>query len=304
MGDAEVKKLIHDEIVRLLNKMNALFLDGELAYIMLQQKNERPIRDKLAYHLQLFLDSLDCDTYDSKYLVKCEWPNLPVDNYLQFDSDPQLKQNKVDIAILKMNENKTDYESVLALIELKDHQFLNEESWPQDEFKKDMAKMVRFTNLNRTQVQNSSDTSRIANADLYFIIGVGSITQRDDDKQFNKYASAIGYKYQLDFYLKDSKNKQSAILYKEKAPKEYRDALKKFADKFRLNEKGMPADEAKERDTKLSITKTLPLGTSFGYRIYLSFVISGPYKASNINISEIGQNYNKRSKKMKENEKS
>lgn len=169
MGDNKVKKLIHDEIVRLLNNMNALFLDGELAFITLQQKNERVIRDKFAYHLQIYLNSLDKNSNDSKYVVRCEWRDTE-------------ESKRTDIAVLKINKEHSDYyyNNVIAVIEFKAHNILNnQKGYIKTIFHKDVDKMSILRRKN----------PKAKDADLYFILSLSS----HDDNGSPKFKSATTY---------------------------------------------------------------------------------------------------------------
>lgn len=158
-----MKKFIKDKLEELLQNVPNYFEENELAYITLQQKVERQIRDKIAWKLQ--------KAADNKYgvgqlLVRCEWPSSYDENKLDYTGVPGISgRSAVDIAVLKMNDDRTDYDEVLALIEFKHHAFLNKETMFYGEFNKDVAKMKKIASLPR---KNSPQDLRIRQADLYF----------------------------------------------------------------------------------------------------------------------------------------
>ncbi len=255
MGDIQTD--INRKICELLNGIDSLFQDtNELAYITLQQKNERQIRDKVAYELQKYLDSKDNGTY----IVRCEWPSSSDGKNLDYKDSGLSGRKAVDMAILKMNDNRTDYDKVVALVEFKSQSFLNDETWPVESFKDDVEKMARFTKLPR---RNNQGDLRIQDADLYFIMGVSSHNKRNCPE----YASAVAYKDILDL-PESSLDCRKSQLFNEQNPQVYVDKMKSFAQKFVLN--GNPAT---------TITETKPIGSSFEYNLYQTFIVWGPYKA-------------------------
>ena len=119
------------------NNIATLFHENELVYISLQQKNERQVRDKVAWELQ---KRLDHRFGVGALMVRCEWPSIHDEHNLDYQSakgiidvsneDDEVQCKKectlngrkaVDIAVLLMSKDKKDYEEVIALIEFKSH---------------------------------------------------------------------------------------------------------------------------------------------------------------------------------------
>ena len=122
-----VRELIQDTLPKLLNKLTDLFAPNELAYLSIQGKNEIQIRDKVAWHLQVAIDSdQDCQ---GNYVVCHEW-------------GPEKGRSKVDLAVLD-NQGKP-----IVLFEFKSHYLLNNEKYMYAEFVKDSNKMYQFCNGN------------------------------------------------------------------------------------------------------------------------------------------------------------
>ena len=119
-----IKDQLEDILIK--NNIAVLFAPGELAFLTLQQKNERQIRDKVAWVLQQRLDN---KFGKGRFMARCEWPNDVDSKNLDYSkarplkhSDPkeakQLKgRSAVDLAILEMDKSRTDYKEVIALIE-------------------------------------------------------------------------------------------------------------------------------------------------------------------------------------------
>ncbi|MCQ2384137.1 MAG: hypothetical protein MJZ96_04565 [Paludibacteraceae bacterium] len=245
-----MKKFIKDKLEELLQNVPNYFEENELAYITLQQKVERQIRDKIAWKLQ--------KAADNKYgvgqlLVRCEWPSSYDENKLDYTGVPGISgRSAVDIAVLKMNDDRTDYDEVLALIEFKHHAFLNKETMFYGEFNKDVAKMKKIASLPR---KNSPQDLRIRQADLYFIMLTTSHQQNNGEK----YASAVVYKGIL-----DSSNKTKApTLYDPTNTGQYIYDINAFWKGFK--NKGLLLES-----TELPMQN---IGTSFGYDMWFTGLI-------------------------------
>lgn len=247
-----MKKFIEQKLEELLKNVPKYFEENELAYIALQQKVERQIRDKIAWKLQ--------KAADNKYgvgqlLVRCEWPSSYDENKLDYTGVPGISgRSAVDIAVLKMNDDRTDYDEVLALIEFKHHAFLNNEQWPYKEFKKDVRKMETMAQLPR---KNSPQYFRILQADLYFIMLTTSHQQNNGDK----YASAVTYKDILDKGPKATT--YHPTLYDPTNTGQYINDIKAFWKGFK--NKGLLL-----KSTELPMQN---IGTSFGYDMWFTGLI-------------------------------
>lgn len=245
-----MKKIIEKKLKELLGNVPNYFEENELAYITLQQKVERQIRDKIAWKLQ--------KAADNKYgvgqlLVRCEWPSSYDSQKLDYQNISGISgRSAVDIAVLKMNDDRTDYDEVLALIEFKHHAFLNKETWPYDEFEKDVNKMETMALLPR---KNQSQDLRIQQADLYFIM----LTTSHQQNNGNKYASAVVYKNILDGIPKS----KTPTLYDPTNTGQYIYEIKAFWKGFK--NKGLLLES-----TELPMQN---IGTSFGYDMWFTGLI-------------------------------
>lgn len=278
------RQFIKDQLEDIFVNKNVadLFDRGELAFLTLQQKNERQIRDKVAWELQQRLDK----RYGKEVLmVRCEWPNDVDAKKLDYNkarplkySDPkgglrELKgRSAVDLAVLRMNHpNRDDYYEVIALIELKSHLFLTGETWAQDQFNKDVEKMVAISELDRKGKQADK---RIDNADLYFIYIMNSHVTAN---KTNRYASAVGYKNQLDMHGKSSAAKAPILLFDEGG---YQKALAKEFNRI-ITSKVIITNANNQYCQPL---QSYQIGTSFGHPLYYTCMLWGPYKGKNIVI--------------------
>jgi len=203
MNNGTINNFIDEQLRSIIKDIPSLFEPDELAYISLQQKNERQIRDKVAYRLQ---QNLDKEYGFGQYLVRCEWPSYFDEQELDYSQSNNFGKEisgrtAVDMAILKMNELGNGYDEVIALVEFKAHCFLNYEKWPYEEFAEDVAKMYSFTNLN----------TKIQNADLYFIMLTSSIGS--DGANLDKFGSAIAYQDIFALNRKNGKSQKKPMLY-------------------------------------------------------------------------------------------
>lgn len=279
------KDTIKQILTSLLSDIPKLFEADELAYLSLQQKNERQIRDKVAWNLQKELDANFFDEKGPQLIVRCEWPSS-VDSQKLDKIENLPGRSAVDLAVLKMNEERTDYTEVLALIEFKAHSFLNKEEWPYEEFVKDVKKMITLTQLSRL---SQPDDKRIQNADLYFVLVLSS----HNKSGCNKYASAVVYKDLLDKGVK-RKSRFRPILYDPTNPREYLCNRNTFANGFMqlpapewLGKKTLQLDTIQcSPSMPMALTNVVSAGYSFEYEMFVSSIIWGPYNYNNIEIKE------------------
>lgn len=275
------RQFIKDQLEDILVNKNVavLFAPDELAYLTLQQKNERQIRDKVAWVLQ---QRLDKKFGIGAFMARCEWPNDVDSKNLDYSkarplkhSDPkeakELKgRSAVDLAILKMNTNRDDYEEVIALIEFKSHLFLTRETWAQEQFNKDVEKMVAISELDRNGKQPDY---RIKDADLYYIYIMNSHVTAG---KTNRYASAVGYKNQLDMHKRSNAAKAPQKLFDEN---DYQQALTNEFDSIKntviiLNKPNVYCQPLQSHQ----------IGTSFEHPLYYTCMLWGPYNGRDINI--------------------
>lgn len=288
MESSEIlRNAVKANLKELLGRVTDLFSKDELAYISLQQNNKSQIRDKIAFYLQKTMDS----SYPGECIVRCEWPSLEDMRKLDYLDSKISHRSTVDIAVLKMNDEKTDYVEVLALMEFKTHMFLNREKWPYEDFSRDVNKMKMITQLPRNFAEGDF---RIKNADLYFVMGNTSHDNRDKGK-FLRYPSAIAYRDILGL-SDDKKSRRTAILYDREKPDIYKDELMRFWEGFctmrfdfggteqrvdtpyTMEYCGVKCQEVPERIIQR-------IGSSFGYNMYQTFLVWGPYRADKLRVS-------------------
>lgn len=287
MNNGTINNFIDEQLRSIIKDIPSLFEPDELAYISLQQKNERQIRDKVAYRLQ---QNLDKEYGSGQYLVRCEWPSYFDVRKLDYSKSKEFGKEiswrtAVDMAILKMNETRNDYDEVIALIEFKAHSFLNYEKWPYEEFAEDVAKMYSMTGLN----------SKIQNADLYFIMLTNSIGS--DGANLDKFGSAIVSQDIFALNQKKGNSQKKPMLYDEQNPEPFIKQLKDFWKGFTLLTFDF-GDKNQIDTTKYSIQYNDPnvirktpepvvklSGKSFGYHIWQTGLVWGPYKASDLKVS-------------------
>ena len=280
-----IKQKIFDELKDILSNIPALFQPDELAYLTLQQKNERQIRDKVAWELQKRLDKQYFDSKGPKLIVRCEWPSAVDAKNLCYQCSGLSGRSAVDLAVLLMNDNRTDYEKVVALIEFKADSFLNNEDWPYIAFAEDVEKMQKFTSLIR---KNNSNDLRISDSDLYFVFLLSSHDHNNDDS----YASAVTYKNILDKGAKRS-SLSAPHLYDENNPVPFINARDNFFEGF-VDFTKIPTWIGKRipLPRQIKYNKVYPLfkfgihklGYTFGYKMYLTGFLWGPYLAKDIKV--------------------
>ena len=271
-----MKYFLKNKLQQILNTASSFFEKDELAYLVLQQKIERPVRDKVAWELQ---KAFDKEYGQGEVLVRCEWPSWYDEQNLDYSNSKLSARSAVDIAILMMNKSRDDYKEVLALIEFKHHAFLNTEQWPYVSFVKDVRKMQEMTKLGRKG--NSSD-KRIKHADMYFVM----LTTSHNKSNGNVFGSAVVYQDLLT-------SRKGTILF---ADPNYAQNLMKFWEGFYdLSLQCTYTNGYKIDVTNLNKLKynnipapSVPqpviqnLGCSFNYIMHLSCMLWGPYKSSDI----------------------
>lgn len=256
-----MKDLLEEILIK--NNVADLFDPGELAFLTLQQKNERQIRDKVAWVLQQRLDK----KYGAgEYMARCEWPSKVDADKLDYSKTSTVLKGRsaVDLAILKMNSNRDDYDEVVALIEFKSHLFLNGDGWAKGEFKKDVSKMKALSGLSR---KDNPPYKRINNADLYFIY----IMNSHERSNILQYTSAVGYWDTLKLHNTDSRSKQKPILCTDSNYQKDLDA--EFCNI--ISAVNVPNNSYQR-------SATCPIGTSFKHPLQCTCMIWGPYKGGNI----------------------
>lgn len=162
-----MKDFVKERLQSLLENLDNLFQDNELAYFSSQCKNELQIRDRIAWRLHQDITK----EYGDLYVVRREWA-------------PEEKNNsRVDLAILEMKADKKSIQKVIALIEFKAHAISRPEpAYYGLEFQNDVKKMRDF----------KKDVNICADADLYFVF-----LESGQNEKADQYESVLGYaKYQ------------------------------------------------------------------------------------------------------------
>lgn len=252
-----IKQQLEDILVK--NNIADLFKKDELAYLTLQQKNERQIRDKVAWELQKRLDK---EYGRGAYMARCEWPSKVDADKLTYPKQSNVLNGRsaVDLAILRMNKKKDDYVEVIALIEFKSHLFLNGDGWAKGEFMKDVSKMKALSGLSRKG--NQAD-KRIDNADLYFIY----IMNSHEKSNIQQYTSAVGYWDTLKLHNNPkSHSKHKPILCTDSNYQKDLDA--EFCNI--ISAVNVPNNSYQRSATR-------PIGTSFMHPIQCTCMIWGPF---------------------------
>lgn len=256
-------------IRNLLSNLNNGFAENELAYLGLQSKYEGQIRDKFAWRLQCDLDSI----YGTgKYMVRREWPSLVDTKKITYNGSGLRVRNKVDIAILELDQKTTEVSAVKVLIEFKVHMFLNQEQWPYEEFYMDVKKMHDLSDL----IQKSGNFGS-TEPDLYFIFLHGS-----PDSRCKNYASAVQYSDILN--SKTRKGMYHCTLYLGTNAQSFIYEMQKFWNKFFDTNFTFGQRHMVQPLQNIPRPVSQYLGESFGYKLYCAPMIWGPVKASNLTI--------------------
>lgn len=162
-----MKDFVKERLQSLLENLDDLFQDNELAYFSSHCKNELQIRDRIAWRLHQDITK----EYGDLYVVRREW------------APKEKNKSRVDLAILEMKADKKSVQKVIALIEFKAHAIARPEpAYYGLEFQNDVKKMRDF----------KKDVNICADADLYFVF-----LESGQNEKADQYESVLGYaKYQ------------------------------------------------------------------------------------------------------------
>ena len=162
-----MKDFVKERLQSLLENLDDLFQNNELAYFSSHCKNELQIRDRIAWRLHQDITK----EYGDLYVVRREW------------APEEKNKSRVDLAILEMKADKKSVQKVIALIEFKAHAIARPEpAYYGLEFQNDVKKMHDF----------KKDVNICADADLYFVF-----LESGQNEKADQYKSVLGYaKYQ------------------------------------------------------------------------------------------------------------
>ena len=162
-----MKDFVKERLQSLLENLDDLFQDNELAYFSSHCKNELQIRDRIAWRLHQDITK----EYGDLYVVRREW------------APEEKNKSRVDLAILEMTADKNSVKKVIALIEFKAHAIARPEpAYYGLEFQNEVKKMRDF----------KKDVNICADADLYFVF-----LESGQNEKADQYESVLGYaKYQ------------------------------------------------------------------------------------------------------------
>ena len=162
-----MKDFVKERLQSLLENLDDLLQDNELAYLSSHCKNELQIRDRIAWRLHQDITK----EYGDLYVVRREW------------APEEKNKSRVDLAILEMKADKKSVQKVIALIEFKAHAIARPEpAYYGLEFQNDVKKMRDF----------KKDVNICADADLYFVF-----LESGQNEKADQYKSVLGYaKYQ------------------------------------------------------------------------------------------------------------
>lgn len=153
---------------------------------------------------------------------------------------------KVDLAILVLSPNCDSVISAVALIEFKAQSIVRKENWYIDEFEHDINKM-------KTIVEESPICK---NADMYFVF-----LETGQEKKVDKFKPIIAYAQYLTSNVKYYSNP------------DYKSAIKSYWEEF--NRKLI-------KPIMINEPKVIDIGASYGYKQYISPLIIGPLKPTDI----------------------
>lgn len=216
-----MKDFIKKSMRSLLENLDELFEKNELAYLSSHCKNELQIRDRIAWQLHKSI----MDKFDDVYVVRREWAPIEKD------------KSRVDLAILRMDKDKTKVEEVIALIEFKAHAIARPEpSYYGLEFHNDVKKMRDF----------KKDVDICKDADLFFIF-----LESGQSRKADKYKSVLGY----------SKYQTSKCQYCDNSQdKTYLAAIESHWQEFKKREPGI----------EIHAPQAIEIGEAYGYKQYVS----------------------------------
>ena len=153
---------------------------------------------------------------------------------------------KVDFAVLELNTNRDDVISVIALIEFKAQSIVKKEKWYLDEFEHDLKKMKGLVD----------GASICKNADMYFIF-----LETGQERKVDEYRPIIAYSNYL----------TSNVKYRTDS--DYISAIQSYWEEF--NDKLIT-------HIKIQEPQAICIGESYGYKQYISPLIIGPLKITDI----------------------
>ena len=232
----EIRKFVHDTLYSLLDSLNEGFDNNELAYLSSQGKNELQIRDKIAWRLHNEVTK----KYGAQYVVCREW------------SPKEFGRTKLDLAVLELNTNLTDINSVIAMIEFKAQSIVKRENWYLAEFEHDIDKMQKM----------AEDCSICKDADLYFVF-----LETGQGEKVDAYKPIIAYSQYL----------TSNVKYYSDA--DYISSIRSHWEEFN---NVLPGCFGKQEPQATYI------GEAYGYKQYISPLIIGPLNANDLsNIQSI-----------------
>ena len=227
-----MKDFIKKSLRSLLENLDGLFEENELAYLSSHCKNELQIRDRIAWQLHKSI----MDKYEDVYVVRREW------------APKEKEKSRVDLAILRMDKDKTKVEEVFALIEFKAHAIARpERSFYCFEFKKDVEKMLDWK-------QGENKVPSCQDADLYFVF-----LETGQSKEAGAYESILAYS----LYQKQNKK---CVYCNGAQDQKYLDAIKSHWAEFNQGKyvvKGIQSFEIPE-------PKAICIGETYGYKQYVS----------------------------------
>ena len=227
-----IEDFIKDRLQYHLDKLDDLFKENELAYLSSHCKNELQIRDRIAWKLHQEIT----DEYNGLYVVRREW------------APKEKEKNRVDLAILEMEQDKMSVKKAIALIEFKAHSIARpERSFYCLEFKKDVRKMLDWK-------QGENKVPACQDADLYFVF-----LENGQNEKAHQYESVLGYaKYQTPNckYCRDAQDE---------------DYLREIQSHWQEFKKRLP-------EADIHVPKAIFVGEAFGYKQYVSPLLIGPLK--------------------------
>ena len=233
-----IEDFIKDRLQYQLDKLDDLFKENELAYLSSHCKNELQIRDRIAWKLHQEIT----DEYNGLYVVRREW------------APKEKEKNRVDLAILEMEQDKMSVKKAIALIEFKAHSIARpERSFYCLEFKKDVRKMLDWK-------QGENKVPACQDADLYFVF-----LETGQSKEAGAYESILAYS----LYQKQNKK---CVYCNGAQDQKYLDAIKSHWAEFNQGKyavKGIKPIQIPE-------PKAICIGEAYGYKQYVSPWLIGP----------------------------
>ena len=153
---------------------------------------------------------------------------------------------KVDLAILVLSPNCDSVISAVALIEFKAQSIVRKEHWYINEFEHDIKKMK--------EIVEKSPICK--NANMYFVF-----LETGQEKKVDKFKPIIAYSKYQTYKVKYYSNL------------DYKSAIKSYREEF--NRKLV-------KPIMINEPKVIDIGASYGYKQYISPLIIGPLKPTDI----------------------